>query len=1294
MSESTEQDNDVEEGITRCICGFTHDDGYMIWCDGCSVWQHLACMELDQSKLPDKYYCETCDPRQVNADRAKRIQKRFSESDVSGEDTNISSHHSRLVRNIPGLATTNKVDSSTPTTSTHSLIFPTKHSKKHKRTNEKYQSSSHFPRSPTPHFSSPSIRHKYVKPIFPIRGSHDTTESDPQDSEISILSEEVNSFFHSRAKLYSNSEPRETQILSDSVKIYLNRAIGSVDRDSKTVYTSGEGRVIPSPIRPVGINLILVERKRKGIITSASVLSHQLIVELKGNVLDGDTLSQNEGITPSTLNRETVTPFIFVYRGLNKHSVVYIDSRLHGNKARYVRRSCEPNSILRHYILDSHLKFGIFAERDITKEQEVTIPHDSHIQSCLFLVECGCSFRASACPAKSHNLKFKKKRALIGGMEEKTFPDTTIKSETVCPHSEEDLESPMPFFPSKKRKRHRIESDTAPNLPHSTATTPVDFGVVGSLATKKSREDRKLEGVLKLIEKMEARKSSSQEDSALYSPGIGSVSKQRRSSEKVIGNEYALEECSSYRDRPLENKKPDPKKLNLTFSSPSELPEPPSVFENTPLKKLLIQQWGEEVRVMERQKKREVLLADLSPDCNFPLTFPPHPFSDEGEYSFSRWGYTLSPDTSLYKFRGAPKRHALVADTELEKGEDNLEESCCLEPVSSERDEESESERIKKLPIKKQLAYIFNKKERAREREALLLLEVERIQALSEEIAKESQMDMTSDISQDSEDTKQDLSDIEPDNSKESPPRVHSTTSDQMLSLPEPEYMSPLPVQYSPSPQSSPNPVSPLSIASSSQDSASVPSSPKIPHTPSPDPPPPEEVDASSDQITDPIIHPPTELSRADSSFSQVSSTLDSPQFLSVLKPLVSDYISPSLSPTVIQTEEAPVSSNKESLYSNLPIVTQDISPAEEPSHITLINSPVQYINDHSSNPKVSLERAKASSLDSVIGSDYKFSKSRLTPDPTHRRSLTSHTSPRFIDPKQQLHYTPIESQPNKRRYVNRDTLDPILSRMDLSVQFGSPSKETDTPITPVESVTPLSDAGSNLSASGKKVLSMKEYFKRKEQSRASSSSSQTHLHLSPGHTPPPPRRERSRSNSSVNISEPSFWTECRRGKEKRPDWDREKDRYHYTRDNKSHTRHYSKESAYRSKDRSREKHKSKHRDRYRDRYDDLSSHYSSRDHRRRASSGVFDDSRSRHSSFKSTEIPRLPCPSLAEIEPVSPDNSGEEGNIPSPTNYPSDRRFSTTTSIPLPNETIPPDDSRLLTLKFFLRQTNEQGNT
>ena len=217
---------------------------------------------------------------------------------------------------------------------------------------------------------------------------------------------------------------------------------------------------------------------------SVSPLAHQLITELRGDVLDAETLSRTEGVPASSLNRDTFTPFLFQYKGLAKHSLFYIDSRVHGNKARYVRRSCEPNATLRHYILDSQLRFGIFADREIPKEQEVTIPHDCHIQACSFLVECGCGFRAIDCPAKTHNLRLKRKQSHSHslsqpqphaqqthaqqtqsqqtqsqpqpgpptGGEEKTYPDTTIKLEALCPpQTEGDLESPMNFTLSKKR---------------------------------------------------------------------------------------------------------------------------------------------------------------------------------------------------------------------------------------------------------------------------------------------------------------------------------------------------------------------------------------------------------------------------------------------------------------------------------------------------------------------------------------------------------------------------------------------------------------------------------------------------------------------------------------------------------------------------------------------------------------------------------------------------------------------------------------------------------------------------
>lgn len=93
---------DVEEDITRCICGHAEYPGpsasikeqygstsippqepsvisstlltfpaavsddignFFVQCDNCHVWQHGGCMGLnDESIIPDEYYCEKCRP--------------------------------------------------------------------------------------------------------------------------------------------------------------------------------------------------------------------------------------------------------------------------------------------------------------------------------------------------------------------------------------------------------------------------------------------------------------------------------------------------------------------------------------------------------------------------------------------------------------------------------------------------------------------------------------------------------------------------------------------------------------------------------------------------------------------------------------------------------------------------------------------------------------------------------------------------------------------------------------------------------------------------------------------------------------------------------------------------------------------------------------------------------------------------------------------------------------------------------------------------------------------------------
>lgn len=63
--------------VTRCICGFLHDDGYMIECDRCKVWQHVRCV-VRNKQVPEEYLCEVCDPTKiVDRHKARLLQQQW-----------------------------------------------------------------------------------------------------------------------------------------------------------------------------------------------------------------------------------------------------------------------------------------------------------------------------------------------------------------------------------------------------------------------------------------------------------------------------------------------------------------------------------------------------------------------------------------------------------------------------------------------------------------------------------------------------------------------------------------------------------------------------------------------------------------------------------------------------------------------------------------------------------------------------------------------------------------------------------------------------------------------------------------------------------------------------------------------------------------------------------------------------------------------------------------------------------------------------------------------------------------
>ncbi|KAA0185721.1 HORMA domain-containing protein 2 [Fasciolopsis buskii] len=52
----------------RCPCGVNKDDGVMILCDGCGMWQHAVCFRiLEENDVPSSHICELCCVSKVSA---------------------------------------------------------------------------------------------------------------------------------------------------------------------------------------------------------------------------------------------------------------------------------------------------------------------------------------------------------------------------------------------------------------------------------------------------------------------------------------------------------------------------------------------------------------------------------------------------------------------------------------------------------------------------------------------------------------------------------------------------------------------------------------------------------------------------------------------------------------------------------------------------------------------------------------------------------------------------------------------------------------------------------------------------------------------------------------------------------------------------------------------------------------------------------------------------------------------------------------------------------------------------
>ncbi|KAJ3125514.1 myeloid lymphoid or mixed-lineage leukemia 5 (trithorax, ) [Nowakowskiella sp. JEL0407] len=114
--EEEEEEVEEEDGVIRCICSYSFDDGYTIQCDLCLVWQHMTCVGYDEFTVPDTYLCEKCEPRNIdeemiamarslqgrrfeNARRAKERRQKEKKNGLSkGNSRNVNQKDSKKLK--------------------------------------------------------------------------------------------------------------------------------------------------------------------------------------------------------------------------------------------------------------------------------------------------------------------------------------------------------------------------------------------------------------------------------------------------------------------------------------------------------------------------------------------------------------------------------------------------------------------------------------------------------------------------------------------------------------------------------------------------------------------------------------------------------------------------------------------------------------------------------------------------------------------------------------------------------------------------------------------------------------------------------------------------------------------------------------------------------------------------------------------------------------------------------------------------------------------------------------------